>query len=94
MVSVETDGSLQVPEFWGYFPSYDWVLLCQLFGPMVDLPACFPHRPNDIAQLMRWFRVPKSVLPAMPTTHNALDNARWNRDALKTILKLVRTIGE
>lgn len=25
-------------EFWGYYSDYDWVVFCQVFGTMVDLP--------------------------------------------------------
>lgn len=63
------------PEFWAYFSSYDWVVLCQLFGRMVDLPANWPKRCNDIAQV-----VPKGadvpvLLPG--EAHNALADAKW-----------------
>lgn len=62
------------PVFWGYFPSYDWVVLCQLFGRMIDLPEGWPMRPNDIAQ---WgVRFPEQT----STKHNALNDARWVRD--------------
>jgi len=29
-------------EFYGYYADYDWVLLCSLFGRMIDLPKYFP----------------------------------------------------
>lgn len=38
------------PEFWGYYADYDWVLFCQLFGRMVDLPQKFPQMCYDIRQ--------------------------------------------
>jgi 3' exoribonuclease, RNase T-like len=78
------------PEFWGYFPSYDWVVFCQLYGAMVDMPEPFPHRPNDLAQLMAWHGIKKTDLPPMPTTHNALDDARWNRDAWCAIQEIFK----
>lgn len=38
------------PELWAWFGSYDHVLLAQLFGRMIDLPAGFPMWTNDIQQ--------------------------------------------
>lgn len=40
------------PEFWGYYASYDWVVFCQLFGTMMDLPKGFPMYINDIMQII------------------------------------------
>lgn len=71
------------PEIWGYFPAYDWVVVCQLYGPMVALPEPFPHRPNDLAQLLSERGLPKKMFPDAPTTHNALDDARWIRDTYR-----------
>src|ERR1039458_8509705 len=30
------------PEFWAYYGDYDWVVLCQMFGTMMDLPDGWP----------------------------------------------------
>lgn len=38
------------PEFYAYFADYDWVLLCSLFGRMIDLPQGFPMYCNDLKQ--------------------------------------------
>lgn len=40
------------PEFWAYFGDYDWVLLCSLFGTMMDLPEGFPMYCCDVKQLL------------------------------------------
>jgi len=37
-------------EFYGYYADYDWVLLCSLFGRMVDLPLGFPMYCKDLKQ--------------------------------------------
>lgn len=37
-------------EFYGYFSDYDWVLLCSLFGRMIDLPNTYPMFCNDLKQ--------------------------------------------
>jgi hypothetical protein len=70
------------PEIWGYFADYDWVVLCQLFGRMVDLPKGFPFYCMDLKQLMRERGIEKSDLPAQKgTEHDALADARWIREA-------------
>src|SRR3978361_1352995 len=38
------------PVFWGYFPSYDWVVFSWLFGNMDALPFHFPQLCLDIKQ--------------------------------------------
>jgi len=38
------------PIFWGYFPAYDWVAFCWLFGDMNELPFRFPQLCLDIKQ--------------------------------------------
>lgn len=38
------------PEFWADYASYDWIVLCQLFGRMIDLPEFFPMWCRDIQQ--------------------------------------------
>jgi hypothetical protein len=68
------------PEFWGYFSAYDWIILCQLYGRMLDVPNGWPHLCMDVKQL--------SVLlqrniwqPETDNVHNALNDALWTRDA-------------
>ena len=68
------------PVFWAYYADYDWVLLCQLFGRMIDLPAHFPKYCMDLQQW--WIQVghPKDAKPEKPREeHNALADAYWNR---------------
>jgi hypothetical protein len=38
------------PEFYGYYCDYDWVVFCQLFGKMIDLPKGFPMYCFDLKQ--------------------------------------------
>lgn len=38
------------PDFWAYYADYDWVVFCQLFGTMMDLPKGFPMYCHDIKQ--------------------------------------------
>jgi len=39
------------PEFWAYFADYDWVVLCQLYGTMMQLPEGGDH---DALADARW----------------------------------------
>ena len=66
------------PEFWGYYCDYDWVVFCQIFGSMVDLPKGWPMYCNDLKQLCKSIGDPP--LPTQHSTeHNALHDARWNK---------------
>jgi hypothetical protein len=66
------------PEFWAYYADYDWVVFCQLFGSMMDLPKGFPMYCRDIKQ--ECDRLGNPELPKQGKgEHNALDDARWNK---------------
>lgn len=74
------------PEFWGYYADYDWVVFCQIFGAMVDLPKGWPMYCRDIKQLCHSLGNP--ILPEQTSTeHNAINDARWNRDAHAALLR-------
>lgn len=71
-------------EFWAYYADYDWVVFCSLFGRMIDLPKGLPMYCRDIKQLMdeiglgvEWKR---SHCPDPKGEHNALVDARWNKE--------------
>lgn len=72
-------GDDESPEFWGYCSAYDWVLMCWLFGTMMELPYSFPYFCNDLAQLKR--TIEGEIIPSPDGAHNALTDARWTRDA-------------
>lgn len=40
------------PEFYAYYADYDWVLLCSLFGSMMNLPPGFPMHCKDLKQYL------------------------------------------
>lgn len=69
------------PEFWAYYADYDWVVFCQLFGRMIDLPDGFPQYCRDFKQVLDQY--PSFTLDktrnvfAYEVEHNALDDARW-----------------
>jgi len=72
-------------EFWGYFADYDWVLLCQLFGTMMDLPNRWPKYCLDIRQEMKVQGITKSQIISRigegedEEGHNALTGARYHK---------------
>lgn len=78
-------------QLWGYFADYDWVVFCQLWGRMMDLPTSrgMPMFCHDIKQEMKRLGVEKDQLPQQDAAseHNALDDARWNRVAHEALLK-------
>jgi hypothetical protein len=66
------------PEIWGYYADYDFVVLCQLFGRMVELPKHFPKICLDIKQ--RCIALGNPKLPKQEShAHNALADARHNK---------------
>jgi len=71
-----TEGYLgESPEIWADYAAYDWVVLCQLFGTMMDLPNGLPMFCNDIQQFK--IHVGCSSLPEQSSGHhNALEDAR------------------
>ena len=75
------------PEFWGYYADYDWVVLCQLFGRMVDLPKTWPMFCLDIKQLAWQCGNPKLPKPAGGLEHHALRDAAWNRESWKYLME-------
>ncbi len=74
-------------ELWGYYSDYDHVLLCWLFGRMVDLPAGMPKYTLDLKQVT--YHMGNIELPENTgVEHDALEDARWIRDAFDHLMKL------
>ena len=67
------------PEFWGYYCDYDWVVFCQLFGAMIDLPKDWPMFCMDLKQWAVHLGVDQELPVQETTEHHALNDARWNR---------------
>ncbi len=78
-----------LPEFWAYYADYDWVVLCQLFGRMVDLPPTFPKHCKDLKQLLDTYEnIRKDDLPPPEgPVHHALTDARWVMQGILWIQK-------
>lgn len=79
----------QSPTFLTYYGAYDWVALCQLFGPMMDLPKDWPMYAHDLRSMLdRIGRQDVTQPDDMP--HHALSDAQWIMETYKK--HLVSTI--
>jgi hypothetical protein len=67
------------PEFWGLYSAYDHVVLCQLFGLMIELPKGWPYLTLDVKQLHIDCGCPDIPKQDADTEHNALADARYIR---------------
>lgn len=76
-------------ELWAYFADYDWVVLCQLFGRMIDLPPAMPMFAMDVKMLARLMGDPQ-LPPQDSAEHHALNDAMWTRDAYHFLMSIKR----
>lgn len=69
------------PRLWAYYGAYDHVVLCQLFGRMMQLPDGFPMFTNDLKTFQYYQGNP--ALPVQDPTgaHDALADAIWLKEA-------------
>jgi hypothetical protein len=51
-INNDTELVKDLPEFYGYYADYDWVVFCWLFGKMIDLPTGFPMYTKDLKQIL------------------------------------------
>jgi hypothetical protein len=78
---------IERPEFWAYCCSYDWVLFCQLFGTMIELPEFWPRYCRDLKDFS--VRVGNPTLPKQEgTVHNALEDARHHLAIYRFLTKI------
>jgi hypothetical protein len=65
-------------ELWADYGAYDHVVLCQLYGKMIDLPDGFPMWTHDFQQA--WENAGKPELPEQTSgLHSAIADARHLR---------------
>lgn len=100
------------PKFYAYYADYDWVVFCQLFGKMIDLPKGFPMYCKDLKQLMdekisqdnleindvkipnydldKKLQTIKNIIdyPKQTNEHNALTDAKWNKELYNFLNKI------
>lgn len=81
------------PEFWAYYADYDWVVLCQLYGTMMDLPKGWPMFCRDLKQAMHGVLEAEVPHQSMQE-HHALADARWVRDTYLWLLALPATASK
>jgi hypothetical protein len=73
-------------ELWADYGAYDHVVLCQLFGRMIDLPSGVPMFTHDLQQELR--RLGNPALPEQAAgAHNALDDARHLKACFESITR-------
>ncbi len=63
-------------ELWADYGAYDHVLLCQLYGPMIDLPQNIPMFTNEFQQYWRSKGCPDLPYQSPLSLHDALGDAR------------------
>lgn len=68
------------PKFWAYYADYDWVVLCQLFGTMMDLPKGWPTYCRDVKQSIDDSGI--NISQPDNARHHALDDARWVKETV------------
>lgn len=83
---IVTDSPEEKHELWGYYSSYDHVVLAQLWGVMVNLPRGIPMFTHDLKQVisMNWeyieYNLDVDPIPLQDgVEHHALADARWNK---------------
>lgn len=71
------------PKIWADYASYDWVVLCQLYGAMKDLPKGMRHRPYELDQYLEETYTDRKLIvrPPEEPEHHALYDARWVKRA-------------
>lgn len=90
--------------FYAYYADYDWVGFCWLFGKMIDLPNGFPKYCIDLKQELerlnetlgynkddkgKSYRIQEhSGYPILVGEHNALNDAKWNKQLYEFLIKL------
>jgi hypothetical protein len=69
------------PRLWAAWSAYDHVVLCQLFGSMVDLPPGFPMHTKDIKSLSEDLGDPPWP-KQLSAEHHALTDAQYGKEVL------------
>lgn len=81
------------PEFWSWCSAYDWVAICQLYGPMIAKPQGWPSYCRDIQQELDRLgldddRVEAEVVATHDgPLHNALADAWWHHDIHRWLIE-------
>jgi hypothetical protein len=79
ILGADPSGAVPHIELWADWGAYDHVVLCQLWGSMVNLPEGIPMWTHDLRQEIERLGVAKEVPQQPDREHNALEDARHNR---------------
>lgn len=74
------ENGVTAPQFWAYYASWDFMLLMQLMGGWNNWPTNWPFYVNDLRSYMDWTKV-HSLPQQIGSQHDALEDARWNKQA-------------
>ncbi|MGP9727910.1 3'-5' exoribonuclease domain-containing protein [Glutamicibacter sp. AOP3-A1-12] len=78
------------PDLWAWFSAYDHLVLSQLWGRMIDVPAPIPQYTSDVRSLSAWTGITR--LPAQPAgAHDALQDAHHVKTMYDHIMRKVST---
>jgi len=77
------------PQLWADWGAYDHVVMCWLWGSMMQLPAGIPMWTHDLRQEIERAGNPAIPSPEGLTAHNALDDAREVRHRREWLLEHV-----
>ena len=66
---------IQGPEFWAHYGAYDWIVMCQIHGRMIDLPNGWPMFCMDLEQYKKQLGVLSVPTHTIGDKHNALADA-------------------
>lgn len=72
-------------EIWAYYGEYDWIVLRQLVGHMIEWPAGWPMSHMNIAQWHHMLGKPDLPQQDADTLHDALADARWCQQAWRCL---------
>lgn len=76
------DFAAGVTEFWAWYGTYDWFVMCRLYGGFQQLPRGWPKFFHDLETLRLLKSAGRDALPPQPQNrHHALFDALWVRDA-------------
>lgn len=73
------------PNLWADHAAYGHVVLAQLFGPMVDLPAGVPMFTHELQQLREQAGFAWDLSMDKALAHNALEDARYGMRVYKLL---------
>ena len=75
-------------EMWAWAPAYDWVVISQLYGPLVNRPVPFPWNASDLDQLGYMLGMRSDEWPGNTRAeHDALADAHFHREVFDVMRK-------